>query len=215
MHYSLTFLEKIILEPPVPRIYSRMGFKKKSTTLSSSQKKETDCYIREAASLIFLQGFFHPIPVLQNNGRTVDLTGGLSFTSRKLAAFLGDCREAVLLGATAGQAIMHAIREKTEQGHLTAVVVYDATASEMTDAALDWIMDYINRQLRREGKHLLPRRFSAGYADFALSNQKTVYEKLQMEKAGVTLSPDYILCPEKSVTAICGVREQTELDVGH
>lgn len=212
MLYSLTFLEKIILEPPVHRIYSRMGFKKQSTTLSSSQKNETDHNIREAASLIFLQGLFHPIPVLQNNGQTVELAGGLSFTSRKLAAFLADCREAVLLGATAGHAIMDAIREKTEQGHLTAAVVYDATASEMVDGALDWMMDYINRQLRREGKHLLSRRFSAGYADFALSNQKTVYEKLQMDKAGVTLSPDYILCPEKSVTAICGVREQTELD---
>lgn len=51
----------------------------------------------------------------------------------------------------------------------------DAVASEMADAALDWIMDYINRQLRREGRHLLPRRFFAGYADFALDNQAELF----------------------------------------
>ncbi|MCK7506649.1 MAG: hypothetical protein MZV70_23005 [Desulfobacterales bacterium] len=109
------------------------------------------------------------------------------------------------MGATAGNPIMEAIREKTNQGDLTAAVVYDATASEMTDAALDWIMAYINRQLRREGKQLLPRRFSAGYADFALENQKQIYEKLQLEKIGVTLTSSFILLPEKSVTAIGGI----------
>jgi len=109
------------------------------------------------------------------------------------------------MGATAGHPIMEAIREKTNHGDLTAAVVYDATASEMTDAALDWIMHYINGQLRREGKHLLPRRFSAGYADFALENQKAMHQKLQMEKIGVSITPDYILLPEKSVTAISGI----------
>jgi hypothetical protein len=58
----------------------------------------------------------------------------------------------------------------------------------MTDAGLDWIMDYFNQQLRREGKTLLPRRFSAGYADFNLENQKAIYDTLQMEKIGVTIT---------------------------
>jgi len=49
---------------------------------------------------------------------------------------------------------MEAIVKETKEDHLTAAVIYDATASEMADAALDWIMDYINRQLRREGRHL-------------------------------------------------------------
>ena len=86
------------------------------------------------------------------------------------------------MGATAGNAIMEAIKEKTHQDNLAAAVVYDATASEMTDAGLDWIMDYLNQHIRREGKTLLPRRFSAGYADFNLENQKAIYEMLQMEK---------------------------------
>jgi cobalamin-dependent methionine synthase I len=106
------------------------------------------------------------------------------------------------MGATAGKPIMDAIGEKTAQGNLTAAVVYDATASEMTDAALDWIMNYVNGRLRREGRRLLPRRFSAGYADFSLDNQKAMHKKLQMEKIGVSITPDCILHPEKSVTAI-------------
>ena len=109
------------------------------------------------------------------------------------------------MGATAGNAIMEAIKEKTRHDDLAAAVVYDATASEMTDAALDWIMDYFNQILRREGKSLLPRRFSAGYADFDLKNQKMIYEKLQMNKFGVKINSSFILIPEKSVTAIGGI----------
>jgi cobalamin-dependent methionine synthase I len=95
--------------------------------------------------------------------------------------------------------------DKTGQDNLSAAVVYDATASEMVDAALDWIMDYFNQQIRREGKKLLSRRFSAGYADFQLDNQQVIYQKLQMEKIGVAINSNFILRPEKSVTALGGI----------
>ncbi|MEE9911353.1 MAG: methionine synthase [Deltaproteobacteria bacterium] len=201
---SITLLEKITIAPPRAKIYSRLGFRKK-TSLTSSQKQETDRHIEDAAALISLQGSFLILPLTGHDGRTIRLAGGLSFESEKLAAFLGQCREAALMGATAGSAIMDAIREKTSAGNLTTAVVYDATASEMADAALDWMMAYINRQLRREGKQLLPRRFSAGYSDFALTNQKALHQILQLEKFGVTLTPNFLLIPEKSVTAVTGI----------
>ena len=109
------------------------------------------------------------------------------------------------MGATAGSAIMEAIVDKTKNDNLSAAVVYDATASEMADAALDWLMAYCNSQLRREGKKLLPRRFSAGYADFKLENQKSIYNLLEMQKIGVAISSNFILRPEKTVTAITGI----------
>lgn len=205
MLHSPTILENIILQPPTAKIYSRLGFKKRITSISSSRQKETDRHMEEAVSIISLQGSFLLLPIHENDGRKIRLAGGLSFDSSKLAAFLGNCREAALMGATAGGAIMEAIRDKTSQGDLAAAVVYDATASEMADAALDWITDYINRQLRREGRHLLPRRFSAGYADFALDNQKEIHEKLQLAKIGVTLTASFLLIPEKSVTAVSGI----------
>jgi hypothetical protein len=202
---TLNILERIILNPPTAKIYSRLGFKEKSTSLSPSRRQETDRHIQEAVSLICLQGSFLLLPILKNDGRSIDLAPDLSFSSAKLARFLGGCREAALMGATAGPSIMEAIKEKTKQDHMTAAVVYDATASEMADAALDWIMDYINRQLLRESKHLLPRRFSAGYGDLALDNQKEIHEKLQLAKIGVNLTPSCLLVPEKSVTAISGI----------
>lgn len=202
---SVVFFEKISIDPPREKIYQRLGFKKKTTELSSARRKETDFFINEASSLISLKGMMLRLAIQHNDGKEIRLSGDLTFTSKKLSFFLRDCHEAVLMGATAGDAIMEAIKEKTRNDDLSVAVVYDATASEMTDTALDWIMDYVNQMLRREGKGLLSRRFSAGYADFALKNQKMIYEKLQMNKLDVTINSSFILLPEKSVTAISGI----------
>ena len=202
---SVVFLEKILIEPPREKIYQRLGYKKRTTAISSGQQKQTDFFIHEAASCISLQGVFLRLPIARHDGERILLSENIQFVSDKLSVFLRNCREAVLMGATAGNAVMESIREKTRQDDLAAAVVYDATASEMTDAALDWIMNYLNQILRREGKSLLPRRFSAGYADFNLENQKTIYDKLQMGKIGVKINPNYLLIPEKSVTAIGGI----------
>jgi mevalonate pyrophosphate decarboxylase len=202
---SIVFLEKISIDPPREKIYQRLGFKKRTTRISETQQEETDRFIQEAFSLISLKGSLLRLAIKHNDGEKIILAGGLAFTSKKLSAFLRDCREAVFMAATAGNAIMEAIKEKTRQDDLAAAVVYDATASEMTDTGLDWIMDYLNQQIRREGKTLLPRRFSAGFADFNLENQKAIYDTLQMEKIGVTITPSFILLPEKSVTAISGI----------
>jgi hypothetical protein len=202
---SIVFLEKISIDPPSEKIYQRLGFKQRTTQLSANRKEETDRFINEASLFISLKGSFLRMAIEHNDGEKIILAGGLTFTSKKLSAFLRDCREAIFLAATAGSAIMEAIKEKTSQDDLAVAVVYDAAASEITDAGLDWIMDYLNQQLRREGKTLLPRRFSAGYADFNLENQKAIYDTLQMENIGVTITPSFILLPEKSVTAISGI----------
>ncbi len=200
-----TLLKKITVSIPTAKIYQRLGFKKATARLSHKAKKETDFHIETALSLILLSGSFLHLKVIENDGQKISLDFDVTFSSEKLSRFLHGCPEVVLMGATAGNDIMDAIREKTTQGDLQAAVVYDATASEMADAALDWIMDYINQFIRREGKTLLPRRFSAGYADFDLFNQKIIHQLLGLEKLGVRLTDNYILLPEKSVTAVSGI----------
>jgi hypothetical protein len=205
MRESVVFLEKISIDPPRAKIYRRLGFKNRTTQIPVNQRKESDRFIDEAASIISLQGSLLRTPINKNDGKKIILAGNLTFESEKLSSFLSNCEEAVLMGATAGNSIMEAIKEKTNQDNLAAAVVYDAAASEIVDAGLDWIMNYLNQQVRRERKTLLPRRFSAGYADFDLKNQKAIYQKLQLEKIGVAITSSFILLPEKSVTAISGI----------
>jgi len=202
---NATLLKNIAVSPPLAKIYQRLGFRKATSQISSKTQKETDRIIAQAASLISLSGSFLRLSINDNSSGKILLAGDVTFQSKKLSVFLRNCKEAVLMGATAGDEIMEAIKEKSAHGDLQAAVIYDATASEMADAALDWIMEYINQLIRRERKTLLPRRFSAGYADFDLSNQKIIHQILALEKIGVQITSECILLPEKSVTALTGI----------
>ena len=101
--------------------------------------------------------------------------------------------------------MIEAIGRDTADGNLTRAVVFDAAASEMVDAALDWMETFFGRELRREARRLTKSRFSCGYGDLALDNQKLFYDLLELGRLGVELTEQYILVPEKSVTAVAGI----------
>ncbi|MFH1318799.1 MAG: hypothetical protein ABIH71_07260, partial [Candidatus Omnitrophota bacterium] len=73
-----------------------------------------------------------------------------------------------------------------------------------------WIMNYMNQQLCRENKTITRRRFSPGYSDFILENQRVLYSALKLDKLGVTITSDCILVPEKSVIAVAGILERVK-----
>jgi len=59
--------------------------------------------------------------------------------------------------------------------------------------------------IRREGKKLTKMRYSPGYGDLPLSNQKLIYDVLNLERLGISITERFMLVPEKSVIAIAGV----------
>jgi len=144
---------------PSKKIYQRLGYKKRTTEISAKQKEETDRFINEAFSFISLKGGFLRLTINHNDGEKIILTGNLTFNSKKTIGFPARLQRSCSYGRYGSNAITEAIKGKTRQDDLAAAVVYDATASEVTDAAMDWIMDYFNQLIRREGKTLLPKRF--------------------------------------------------------
>jgi hypothetical protein len=199
------FFESIPVTLPRPAIYRRLGYRKEATRISPGQREEVEGYVADALPLLQLKGSALRLPIEIEKSMLVSLPEGNAFASRKLARFLRDAREIILMGATAGTAIMEAIQADMGGINATRGVVLDATASEVVDAALDWIMGYFRQSLRREGKTLLNSRFSAGYGDFALESQRLIHRLLQMDRLNVTITESCLLVPEKSVTAITGI----------
>lgn len=210
-HYPI-FFDNIPVGVPHERVYRRLGYRKDITRILPRQKGEVERYIADARSLIHLQGTAIRIPIQEKGTARIVLSNNVVFESSQLTAFLEHCLEVVLMGSTAGNDIMKAIEGDTASHHLTRLtrcVVFDATASETVDASLDWIMGYFNQELRRENKALMQKRYSAGYGDFLLENQKTIHRLLELDRIGVKITASCILVPEKSVTAIAGVIQQS------
>ncbi len=201
-HY---YFETIPLVPPRPAIFRRLGYRRDATRIGAGLSREIEGYLTEAQELITLRGTARRLSCRIEPPARVILSAGTVFESRKLTRFLKDAGELLLMGATAGAAVMEAIQADTSGGNVTRGVVLDAAASETVDAALDWITAYFRQLLRREGKALLNSRFSAGYGDFALENQRVMHRLLQLEQLGVAITPTCLLVPEKSVTAVTGI----------
>jgi len=204
MDRLITF-ERIPIEPPLKAIYRRLGFRMGRTRMRPDEDRTLGDRIGQARALITLKGAARRLPILSRDARQIRLPGDSILESARLAALLADSREVILMGATAGPAVIEAIQRDTADGNLTRAVVFDAAASEMVDAALDWMETYFGRELRREGRRLTKSRFSCGYGDLALENQKLFHELLELGRLGVELTEHYVLVPEKSVTAVAGI----------
>lgn len=190
---------------PIKAIYARLGFRKGMTAIRDAEKRRVEASIEEAAGIIHLRGAACVLGLVAVEKDGVELQDGTVFSSSALARMLSGCDQVLLMGASAGQDIMNAISSATRSDDLSRAVVLDAVASEMTDSGLDWIMDYMNQELTRKARRLTRARFSAGYGDFLLDNQKAMYRILGLDAIGVSITSSSILTPEKSVTAVAGV----------
>ena len=203
------FFESISVPLPSKNIYRRLGFVKGVTDIPESQQEEIERYIGHASSLIHLKGAGLRMPITDIKDARIILPDSVEFESRQLAKLLANCNEIVLMGATAGREIMDAIEKDATGANMTRAIVLDAAASEIVDASLDWIVDYFNQSLRRENRRLPGKRYSAGYGDLFLETQKTMYRLLQLDRIGIEITESSMLIPEKSVTAITGIKAQS------
>jgi len=128
---------------PVDAVYRRLGYKRGITKVDEREKEKIERHIEYAASLVSLKGAGLRVPLERVDPALVVLGTGTDIKSAKLAGFLKGCKETLFIGSTAGSAVMNAIRGDIEGGDMARGVVIDAVASEMADAALDWIVGFL------------------------------------------------------------------------
>jgi len=186
-------------------IYTRLGYEKTKTVLEPDHRKQIEKWILEAQSLCDITAVCRIIPIRLVESAVVKLAEGIEFSSKSLARLLANSVVAILMAATSGSKITDEISRLQQAGEMSKALVYDATASEITDAVLDWLAAFIKKPLTRQGQSLTYMRFSPGYGDLGLENQKTMVQVLELEKYGVELTESCQLVPEKTVTAIMGI----------
>ena len=139
---------------------------------------------------------------------SVVLDNGTVFHSKALAKYVGECNELFLFGATLGSRVDIALRRMA----LTSVAeagAGQAVAAALIETYCDDCCGELQKQLP-EGKQL-KWRFSPGYGDWALEEQKILFSVLDCAHTiGLTLTESCMMAPVKSVTAVMAI---TEADV--
>ena len=194
----------IPFEIPYTRILSRLGYRRTTSTMRSCQMDALKGVIEEAAGYIALRGTY-TIQDFKPAEHGIELAGGKIITGTLPAKLADTATSALIMSATSGHAIMDRIDELKES-NLEKAVIYDATASEITDWGLEWIVKYAATMLKHQSRVVSRKRFSPGYGDFDLANQRIFYSLLELDKLDIQLTESCILIPEKSVIAMTGVK---------
>ena len=141
------------------------------------------------------------------------LNGGcFQTTSRRLSDHLAECSEVLVFAATLGVGADQLIRRYSKL-EMSRAVVLQAVGTAMIEGYCDWLNDQWRQEYEKKGQYLRTR-FSPGYGDFELENQKTIVAALETGKRiGVTLTDSLLMVPAKSVTAVMGIGSKPEPEI--
>lgn len=141
----------------------------------------------------------------KTDAESVVLDNGTVFHSKALARYVGNAKELFLFGATLGSRVDVALRRMS----LTSVAeagAGQAVAAALIETYCDDCCNELQKQLPA-GKQL-KWRFSPGYGDWPLEEQKILFPVLDCAHTiGLTLTESCMMAPIKSVTAVIAVED--------
>lgn len=132
-----------------------------------------------------------------DNKMTVE---GFEFKSKRLADTISGCKKVCIFGATLGPECDRLLQSCSVDSAAKGAVMQAVLASKIEE-----VCDSLEDTLKEQGL-VLRRRYSPGYFDLDISEQKKIFALLDITKRiGLTLSDTCQMIPTKSVTAIIGI----------
>lgn len=129
----------------------------------------------------------------------------LSLEGNDIKNHLSGCSKCVLMAATLGADVERKIAQ-AQICDMTKALILDACATAAIESVCDKLCDDIEKEI---APLKLTTRYSPGYGDFPLEMQKTIVSVLDAgRKIGLTLTPENIMIPRKSVTAVMGITDK-------
>lgn len=163
-----------------------------------------DACRKELEGILSAKCCYMRVPVFFRE-ETLDLGFG-DIHSKALWKNLSGCSEAWLFAATIGLETDRLISRTGKISPAKSVVI-DALAS----SAIENWCDTINTMLCE--KEQCRPRFSPGYGDFAINNQKNLLMLLDASrKIGLTLTDTMLMAPSKSVTVVIGIGSKNTIE---
>ncbi len=145
------------------------------------------------------KGTYHLLPVLNTDKDAVQTSAG-KIQSPMFSHLVNQCkgeRYIIFMVVTIGEALEEMGRS---QKGILYQWVFDLVGSELVELVADRLEDQLEKADRAGIQY--STRFSPGYCDWALEGQRIIFNALDVEKIGVTLSSHMVMVPEKSVSAI-------------
>ncbi len=134
----------------------------------------------------------------------VALENGVEFQGGRLARALRDSEEAVCFLATLGEELDLEIARLFEENRLAEGYIMDALGSVAVEDLVEQFHRNMEEKSRKRGR-AVTLRFSPGYCDWAITDQRRLLTLFETETLGVELLESCLIQPRKSVSGLFGI----------
>lgn len=134
----------------------------------------------------------------------VFMAGSLVFTSKVVSYVLSDCRWAAVFLATIGSGLGEEMSKLMKKGDTLGVLILDAIGSEAVEQTCCNLEGVVRERARGNG-YRATARYSPGYCDWDISQQRILFRALGSTSIGVSLTESCYMLPLKSVSGIIGI----------
>jgi hypothetical protein len=185
------------------QVMHHLGYPKKRQVRSVIASAVDEC-LKDASDLIDAKYLFtfenvlmvaHPASVIRET---------LAFESHVISRLLEQCTKIIVFVATIGERLEDTARNLADEGNMVRSFALDATGS----AAVEQVADHVQEMASDMGRSwglAASRRFSPGYCDWKIEQQRLLFDLADAHLIGVRLTDSGLMIPQKSVSGIIGL----------
>jgi len=185
------------------QVFNRMGYGTDgvpSARVESLVKEYADniCHIIEPS-------YSHVIRDINSvRGSRVFIEGSVTFRSNVIARLLERCQKVAVFVLTVGGRLGEVVRQLSGDGLMVQAAVLDAIGSDTAETLAHVVQGIVGREAEADGLGI-SQRFSPGYCDWRVSQQRMVFRAMGGDTAGVRLTDGCLMIPQKSISGIIGI----------
>lgn len=198
-------MQSIRIEPEIGKDdLVRLLGGKNGTVRSSSVSKTIEAWTGRVHGLIEPHLSFLVRPIVHTGPSTFTVRG-IPFTSSRISRALRSCTDAVCFIATIDEGIEREVQKLMKAGKLSEAYILDSMGSVAVEGIVAKFHARKEAEYRKQGRSVTIR-FSPGYCDWNISEQKKLFSLFDTDKVPVTLHRDtWLMGPRKSVSGIFGI----------
>ncbi|MBU0517706.1 hypothetical protein KKA00_08005 [bacterium] len=193
--------------PRLNQVYSRMGFKPAKADIPESMLAMVDEAIQLGKALAEPKACYQYFPIMRTEPNMIEIEGQFVIQSAKVYDWMAGCQGLYIGAVTLGPELDQTVAEMMADNYVTKGFLVNAYGAQAAEAAMVELNHIITQETETNG-FATSKRYSPGYGDWAISAQKDVLQAINAAQIGISLTDNYLMIPEKSVSAIIGMRPQ-------
>lgn len=165
-----------------------------------------DELLYETASLLDFRGgwLLHPMDETIPDPWKIRLGATLFSVGKVIYNQLKNAEQVALFQCTSGEAITEYARKEAEKGDSIRSYIADVIGSVAVEVAMDQMQDSLEAVMKESGLRIT-NRYSPGYCNWDVSEQKLLFSFFPENFVGIRLSESSLMHPIKSVSGIIGI----------